>query len=124
MARRKKTITGAELMCRSLVKEGVTYLFGYTGGAIMPVYDAFPKYPRLKHVMVRHEQAAAFAAQGMARATGRVGVCIATSGPGATNLMTGIATANMDSVPMVVITGQVKSHLLGNDAFQEVDMTG
>jgi acetolactate synthase-1/2/3 large subunit len=124
MARRKKTITGAELMCRSLVEEGVTYLFGYTGGAIMPVYDAFPQFPQLKHVMVRHEQAAAFAAQGMARATGRPGVCIATSGPGATNLMTGIADAHMDSVPIIALTGQVATSVIGTDAFQESDIIG
>jgi acetolactate synthase-1/2/3 large subunit len=123
-AKRKKTIKGAELMCRCLVEEGVTYLFGYTGGAIMPVYDAFPKYPRLKHVMVRHEQAAAFAAQGMARATNRPGVCIATSGPGATNLMTGIADAHMDSIPIVAITGQVATAVIGTDAFQESDIIG
>ena len=124
MARRRKMIKGAELMCRSLVEEGVTYLFGYTGGAIMPVYDAFPQFPRLKHVMVRHEQAAAFAAQGMARATGRPGVCIATSGPGATNLMTGIADAHMDSVPIIAITGQVATAVIGTDAFQESDIIG
>lgn len=124
MARRKKTIKGAELFCRSLVEEGVTYLFGYTGGAIMPVYDAFPKFPRLTHVMVRHEQAAAFAAQGVARATGRAGVCIATSGPGATNLMTGIADAHMDSIPLVAITGQVATSVIGTDAFQESDIIG
>jgi len=124
MARRKKTITGAELFCRSLVKEGVTYLFGYTGGAIMPVYDAFPKFPKLKHVMVRHEQAAAFAAQGVARASGKPGVCIATSGPGATNLMTGIADAHMDSIPIVAITGQVATSVIGTDAFQESDIIG
>ncbi|MDH3382950.1 MAG: biosynthetic-type acetolactate synthase large subunit [Deltaproteobacteria bacterium] len=124
MARRKKTIKGAELFCRSLVEEGVTYLFGYTGGAIMPVYDAFPKFPQLKHIMVRHEQAAAFAAQGMARATGKPGVCIATSGPGATNLMTGIADAHMDSIPIVAITGQVATSVIGTDAFQESDIIG
>jgi len=124
MARRKKTITGAELFCRSLVKEGVTYLFGYTGGAIMPVYDAFPKFPKLRHVMVRHEQAAAFAAQGVARASGKPGVCIATSGPGATNLMTGIADAHMDSIPIVAITGQVATSVIGTDAFQESDIIG
>ncbi len=124
MARRKKTITGAELLCRCLVEEGVTYLFGYTGGAIMPVYDQFPKFPQLKHVMVRHEQGAAFAAQGMARATGKVGVCIATSGPGATNLMTGIADAHMDSIPIVAITGQVATAVIGTDAFQESDIIG
>ena len=124
MTGRKKTITGAELFCRSLVEEGVTYLFGYTGGAIMPVYDAFPKYPRLNHIMVRHEQAAAFAAQGVARATNRAGVCISTSGPGATNLMTGIADAHMDSIPLVAITGQVATKVIGTDAFQESDIIG
>ena len=124
MARRKREISGAELFCRSLVEEGVTYLFGYTGGAIMPVYDQFPKFPSLRHVMVRHEQAAAFAAQGMARATGRVGVCIATSGPGATNLMTGIADAHLDSIPVVAITGQVATSVIGTDAFQESDIVG
>ena len=124
MTKRKDTITGAELLCRSLVEEGVTYLFGYPGGAIMPVYDAFPKFPQLRHVMVRHEQAAAFAAQGMARATGKAGVCIATSGPGATNLMTGIADAHMDSIPIVAITGQVATSVIGTDAFQESDIIG
>ncbi len=124
MARKTRTITGAELLCRSLVQEGVTYLFGYTGGAIMPVYDAFPRFPQLKHVMVRHEQAAAFAAQGMARATGKAGVCIATSGPGSTNLMTGIADAHMDSIPIVAITGQVATAVIGTDAFQESDIIG
>jgi acetolactate synthase-1/2/3 large subunit len=124
MARPKKTIKGAELFCRSLVEEGVTYLFGYTGGAIMPVYDAFPRFPQLQHIMVRHEQAAAFAAQGMARATGKPGVCIATSGPGATNLMTGIADAHMDSVPIIAITGQVATSVIGTDAFQESDIIG
>src|SRR5512145_2877238 len=113
MGGRKKTITGAELMCRSLVAEGVTYLFGYTGGAIMPVYDAFPKYPQLNHVMVGHEQAAAFAAQGLARATGKAGVCISTSRPGATNLMTGIADAHMDPLPLVALTGQVATAVIG-----------
>ncbi len=124
MTRHKKTIKGAELFCRSLVKEGVTYLFGYTGGAIMPVYDAFPQFPQLKHIMVRHEQAAAFAAQGVARASGKPGVCIATSGPGATNLMTGIADAHLDSIPVVAITGQVATSVIGTDAFQESDIIG
>ncbi|MEI6223028.1 MAG: biosynthetic-type acetolactate synthase large subunit [bacterium] len=124
MTKGKKTITGAELLCRCLVEQGVTYLFGYTGGAIMPVYDAFPKFPQLKHVMVRNEQAAAFAAQGIARATGQVGVCIATSGPGAMNLLTGIADAHMDSIPLVAITGQVTSDVIGSDAFQEGDIVG
>ncbi len=98
-------------------------MFGYPGGAILPVYDALRKYP-IRHILVRHEQGAAHAADGYARASGKVGVAIATSGPGATNLVTGIATAMMDSVPLVCITGQVSSKLLGTDAFQEVDITG
>jgi len=124
MAGRKREISGAELFCRCLVEAGATTLFGYTGGAIMPVYDQFPKFPLLRHIMVRHEQAAAFAAQGVARATGRVGVCIATSGPGATNLMTGIADAHLDSIPIVAITGQVATSVIGTDAFQESDVVG
>ncbi|MBA3792295.1 MAG: acetolactate synthase large subunit, partial [Rubrobacter sp.] len=110
-------------MCEALLDEGVEYLFGYPGGAIMPFYDALPDYP-LKHVLVRHEQAAAHAADGYARATGRVGVCVATSGPGATNLVTGLATAQMDSVPMVAITGQVGRPALGKDSFQETNVMG
>ncbi|MBA2345580.1 MAG: biosynthetic-type acetolactate synthase large subunit [Rubrobacter sp.] len=110
-------------MCEALLDEGVEHLFGYPGGAIMPFYDALPDYP-LKHVLVRHEQAAAHAADGYARATGRVGVCVATSGPGATNLVTGLATAQMDSVPMVAITGQVGRPALGKDSFQETNVMG
>ncbi len=110
-------------MCEALLDEGVEYLFGYPGGAIMPFYDALPDYP-LKHVLVRHEQAAAHAADGYARATGRVGVCVATSGPGATNLVTGLATAQMDSVPIVAITGQVGRPALGKDSFQETNVMG
>ncbi|MGI8858866.1 MAG: biosynthetic-type acetolactate synthase large subunit [Rubrobacteraceae bacterium] len=112
-----KPRTGSEAMCEALLDEGVEYLFGYPGGAIMPFYDALPDYP-LKHVLVRHEQAAAHAADGYARATGRVGVCVATSGPGATNLVTGLATAQMDSVPLVAITGQVGRPALGHASFQ------
>jgi len=118
-----KPRTGSEAMCEALLDEGVEYLFGYPGGAIMPFYDALPDYP-LKHVLVRHEQAAAHAADGYARATGRVGVCVATSGPGATNLVTGLATAQMDSVPMVAITGQVGRPALGKDSFQETNVMG
>jgi acetolactate synthase-1/2/3 large subunit len=114
---------GASLVCRALEAEGVDTIFGYPGGAIMPFYDAIVG-ARFKHILVRHEQGAAFAANGYARASGRVGVCVATSGPGATNLVTGIADAFMDSVPMVCITGQVRSHLLGTDAFQETDIFG
>lgn len=115
--------TGAQLIWEVLVEEGVEVCFGYPGGAIMPAYDALPAYP-IRHVLTRHEQGAAHMADGYARASGRVGVTIATSGPGATNLVTGIATAMLDSVPMVCITGQVPSHLLGSDAFQETDITG
>jgi len=114
---------GASFVCRALEAEGVDYIFGYPGGAIMPFYDAIVG-AKFKHILVRHEQGAAFAANGYARASGRVGVCVATSGPGTTNLVTGIADAFMDSVPMVYITGQVRSHLIGTDAFQEVDIFG
>src|ERR671939_711288 len=102
-----ETRTGAQIMCEALIREGVDLLFGYPGGAIMPFYHALPEYPQLRHVLVRHEQAAAHAADGYARATGRPGICVATSGPGATNLVTGLATAFMDSVPIIAITGQV-----------------
>lgn len=117
-------MTGAQIVCESLVKEGVEVIFGLPGGAIIPLYDTLPQYPQLRHVLVRHEQGAAHAADGYARATGKVGVCMATSGPGATNLVTGIATAHLDSVPMVAITAQVSRHLIGKDAFQETDITG
>ena len=116
-------ITGAEAIIRSLLAEGVDLVYGYPGGAIMPVYDELYKFKEeLHHVLVRHEQGATHAAQGFARATGKVGVAIATSGPGATNLVTGIADAQIDSTPMVCITGQVGKHLLGSDAFQETDI--
>jgi len=115
--------TGSQILWETLVKEGVEVIFGYPGGAIMPAYDAMLQYP-IHHVLVRHEQGAAHMADGYARASGRVGVCLATSGPGATNLVTGIATAMLDSVPIVCITGQVSSPLLGSDAFQETDITG
>jgi acetolactate synthase-1/2/3 large subunit len=117
------TLTGAEIVWATLVGEGVSTVFGYPGGAILPVYDALRKFP-IHHVLVRHEQGAAHMADGYARASGRTGVCVATSGPGATNLVTGIATAMLDSVPIVCITGQVSSKLLGTDAFQEIDITG
>jgi len=116
-------LTGAEIVWATLAGEGVRDVFGYPGGAILPLYDALRKYP-IRHILVRHEQCAAHAADGYARASGKVGVAIATSGPGATNLVTGIATAMMDSIPMVCITGQVSSKVLGTDAFQEVDITG
>src|SRR6187551_705077 len=118
-----QTLTGSQIIWDTLVHEGVSVVFGYPGGAIMPAYDAMPGYP-IRHVLVRHEQGAAHMADGYARASGKVGVCIATSGPGATNLVTGIANAMMDSIPMVCITGQVSSHLIGSDGFQEVDFTG
>src|SRR6202167_2152517 len=116
-------LTGAEIVWATLVGEGVETVFGYPGGAILPVYDALRKFP-IHHVLVRHEQGAAHMADGYARASGRVGVAMATSGPGATNLVTGIATAMLDSIPLVCITGNVSSKVLGTDAFQEVDITG
>jgi acetolactate synthase I/II/III large subunit len=114
---------GAQFLVKALERQGVEIIFGYPGGAIMPVYDALLDSP-IRHILVRHEQAAALAADGYARATGKVGVCMATSGPGATNLVTGIANAYMDSIPMVAITGQVATSLMGTDAFQEVDIFG
>jgi acetolactate synthase-1/2/3 large subunit len=117
------TLTGSEIIWATLVGESVTTVFGYPGGAILPAYDALRKFP-IHHVLVRHEQGAAHMADGYARASGRVGVAIATSGPGATNLVTGIATAMLDSIPIVCITGQVSSKVLGTDAFQEIDITG
>jgi acetolactate synthase-1/2/3 large subunit len=116
-------LTGAQILWESLIREGVDTVFGYPGGAILPAYDALLQYP-IRHVLVRHEQGAAHMADGYARASGRVGVAVATSGPGATNLTTGIATAMMDSIPVVFITGQVPSKVLGTDAFQETDVTG
>jgi acetolactate synthase-1/2/3 large subunit len=115
--------TGAKILVESLQREGVEIIFGYPGGVVLPIYDELYD-SSLRHILVRHEQAAAHAADGYARASGRVGVCLATSGPGACNLVTGIATAYMDSVPMVALTGQVPTNLLGNDAFQESDITG
>ena len=121
----KRTINGSEAVILSLLEEGVDTIFGYPGGAIMPIYDAIYGYQnKIKHILVRHEQGAAHAAQGFARVTGRIGVCFATSGPGATNLITGIADAQIDSTPIVCITGQVPAHLLGSDAFQETDVMG
>ena len=120
-----KNISGAEAVIKSLIKENVDLVFGYPGGAIMPVYDEFFKFQdKIHHVLTRHEQGAVHAAQGYARSSGRVGVAIATSGPGATNLVTGIADAQIDSTPIVCITGQVSAHLLGSDAFQETDIIG
>ena len=116
-------MTGAEIMVKVLAEEGVTTVFGYPGGAILPFYDAL-RESKIKHILTAHEQGAAHAADGFARASGNVGVCIATSGPGATNLVTGLATAFLDSTPVVAITGQVQRALLGHDALQEVDITG
>ena len=117
-----RKLKGAEIMCESLLREGVDVIFGYPGGAILPFYDALWSYPQLRHILVRHEQAAAHAADGYSRVTGKVGVCVATSGPGATNLVTGIMGAKADSVPMVAITGQVARASLGSEAFQECDI--
>src|ERR1700736_5409603 len=119
-----RELTGSQILCEALIREGVDLMYGYPGGAIMPFYDALTSYPALHHVLVRHEQAAAHAADGYARATGKVGVCVATSGPGATNLVTGLATAYMDSTPLVAITGQVARPFIGRDAFQETDVLG
>ena len=116
--------TGAQIVCESLIQEGVEVIFGLPGGAILPLYQTLPQYPQLRHILVRHEQCAAHAADGYARVTGKVGVCFATSGPGATNLVTGLANALMDSVPMVAVTGQVPRAAIGKDAFQETDVTG
>ena len=121
---RTRTITGGALACEALLAAGVTTMFGYPGGAALPFYRELARYPRLKHVLVRHEQNAAHAADGYARTTGKVGVCAATSGPGATNLLTGLATAFMDCVPVVALTGQVASAAIGTQAFQEVDVLG
>jgi len=117
-------LSGAQILCESLIKEGVEVIFGFPGGAVLPLYDVLPQYPQLRHILVRHEQGAAHAADGYARATGRVGVCLATSGPGACNLVTGIANAHLDSSPVVAITGQVARPFIGKDAFQEIDITG
>jgi acetolactate synthase-1/2/3 large subunit len=117
-------LTGAEIIIECLKAEDVDYVFGYPGGAVLHIYDAFYKQDDVQHILVRHEQGATHAADGYARSTGRPGVVLVTSGPGATNAVTGIATAYMDSIPMIVITGQVPSHLIGNDAFQEVDSVG
>jgi acetolactate synthase I/II/III large subunit len=121
---RNRTRIGADVVCEALLRQGVRVLFGYPGGVILPLYDILDDYPQLRHVLVRHEQGAAHAADGYARATGEVGVCLGTSGPGATNLVTGIGTAMLDSIPMVAITGNVPGALIGKDAFQEIDITG
>ena len=120
----KRTRIGADVVCEALLRQGVDVFFSYPGGVILPLYDVLGDYPELRHVLVRHEQGGAHAADGYARVTGRVGVCMGTSGPGATNLVTGIGTALLDSVPMVAITGNVPGALIGKDAFQEIDING
>ena len=117
-------LTGAQIVCESLVKEGVEVIFGFPGGSVLPFYDTLPQYPQFRHILVRHEQGAVHAADGYARATGKVGVCCATSGPGATNLVTGLANAHLDSSPVIAITGQVARPFIGKDSFQEIDITG
>ena len=117
-------LTGAEITVRCLQKEGVDYIFGYPGGAVLFIYDELFKQDKVKHVLVRHEQAAVHAADGYARSSNKVGVALVTSGPGVTNAVTGIATAYMDSIPLVIISGQVPTHAIGLDAFQEVDTVG
>src|SRR5665213_609419 len=117
-------ISGAEMVIKSLVDQGVDVIFGYPGGAVLPIYDALFKQNRLRHILVRHEQGAVHAAEGYARSTGKVGCVLVTSGPGATNAVTGLVDALMDSIPVVCLTGQVPTHLIGNDAFQEADTTG
>ncbi|MEA2535927.1 MAG: acetolactate synthase large subunit [Chloroflexota bacterium] len=121
---RKRTRIGADVVCEALLRQGVDVLFSYPGGVILPLYDILGDYPEIRHILVRHEQGGAHAADGYARVTGRVGVCMGTSGPGATNLVTGIGTAMLDSIPLVAITGNVPSALIGKDAFQEIDITG
>ena len=122
-AAESKLMSGAQILLECLVRENVDCIFGYPGGVTLPLYDAFYDHP-IRHVLVRHEQNAAFAAAGFARSTGRVGVCCATSGPGATNLVTGLVDSMMDSIPVVAITGQVPTKLIGSDAFQEADTFG
>ena len=117
-------LSGGDMLIRALQDEGVEYVFGYPGGAALHIYDAIFRQQKVEHILVRHEQAATHMADGYARATGRTGVVLVTSGPGATNAITGIATAYMDSVPMVVISAQVPQSLIGSDAFQETDMVG
>ena len=117
-------LTGAEIVIRCLQAEGVEYVFGYPGGAVLFIYDELFKQDKVKHVLVRHEQGAAHAADGYSRSSNKVGVCLVTSGPGVTNAVTGIATAYMDSIPMVILSGQVPTHAIGEDAFQECDTVG
>ena len=119
-----RTMTGAQIVLKALEDQGVEVVFGYPGGAVLPIYDALFGQNKLRHILVRHEQGAAHAAEGYARSTGKVGVILVTSGPGATNTVTGLTDALMDSIPIVCLTGQVPTHLIGNDAFQEADTVG
>ena len=117
-------ITGARVVIETLIQENVEVIFGYPGGAVLPIYDEIFKQKKIRHILVRHEQAAVHAAEGYARSTGKVGVVLVTSGPGATNTVTGLTDAMMDSIPLVCISGQVPTHMIGNDAFQEADIVG
>src|SRR5213082_1155788 len=119
-----KEMTGAEMVIEALADQGVQHIFGYPGGAVLPIYDAIFQQQMVQHILVRHEQGAVHAAEGYARSTGKPGVVLVTSGPGATNAVTGLTDALMDSIPLVCITGQVPTHLIGNDAFQEADTVG
>ena len=117
-------LTGAEIVFKALSEHGVEYIFGYPGGAVLPLYDQISKQKKIKHILVRHEQGAGHAAEGYARSSGKTGIALVTSGPGATNMVTALTDALMDSIPLVCITGQVPTHLIGTDAFQECDTTG
>src|SRR6266699_3259349 len=119
-----KELTGAEMVIEALADQGVEHVFGYPGGAVLPIYDALFHQQKIKHILVRHEQGAVHAAEGYARSTGKPGCVLVTSGPGATNAVTGLTDALMDSIPLVCLTGQVPTHLIGNDAFQECDTVG
>ena len=119
-----KKLSGARIVIEALIQENVKVIFGYPGGAVLPIYDELFKQNKIRHILVRHEQAAVHAAEGYARSTGKVGVVLVTSGPGATNTVTGLTDAMMDSVPVVCISGQVPTHMIGNDAFQEADIVG
>ena len=121
---KKQRMNGSEMIVQCLTELGVEVIFGYPGGAVLPIYDALFKQNNIRHILVRHEQGALHAAEGYARSTGRVGVALVTSGPGATNSVTGLADALMDSIPLVCLTGQVPTHMIGNDAFQEADTVG